>query len=110
MRVIDILNKIANGEKIPHFKVSEIEYFLNWKGNLVEREEDKPSVDVQWFIDKVWLNTEVEIIEEEKEIQKLELYDFSSNNLEMLIEILNDLNREYGNKINEIIDYINREK
>jgi hypothetical protein len=64
MKVIDLLNKIANGEEVPHFKVGEIEYFLNWRGNLLEREGDKPIADVQWFIDEDWLNTEVEIIED----------------------------------------------
>ena len=54
-----------------------------------------------------YLNDEVEIIEDDKKIEKLELYTFSSGNLEMLIELLNDLNREHVNKINEIIDYIN---
>lgn len=38
MKIIDLLNKIANGEEVPHFKVGALEYYLNWRGNLLERE------------------------------------------------------------------------
>ena len=103
MKIIDLLNKIANGEEIPHFKVGEIEYFLNWRGNLLEREEDKPSADVQWYIDEEWLNTEAEIIEEDKKIEKLVFNKDQDGDI-----LVNGVS--LIEKVNEIIDIINKEK
>ena len=85
MKVIDLLNKIANGEGVPHFKIFEIEYFLNDRGNLREKEEDRPSEDTRWYIDSKWLNTEVEIIEEDKPaLAREELENRIENALEFL--------------------------
>ena len=103
MKVIDLLNKIANGEEIPHFKIFEIEYFLNDRGNLREKEEDRPSEDTRWYIDSKWLNTEVEIIEEDKKIRKLPNEVQEPKNFEEVVYIAEDLAR----KINEIIDILN---
>ena len=123
MKIIDLLNKIANGEEVPHFKVSEIEYFLNRRGNLLEQEEGKPSCDTQWFIDKEWLNTEVEILEEEKKIpEKLKEFGLIKYNLDYIdyknIEILKEwLNQDFQTiydtldsiikNQNQLIDYLN---
>lgn len=103
MKVIDLLNKIANGEEVPHFKIFEIEYFLNDRGNLREKEEDRPSEDTRWYIDSKWLNTEVEIIEEDKKIEKLEYIKNGE-----FVEIPS--NEILMNKINEIIDYLEENK
>ena len=113
MKIIDLLNKIANGKDIPHFRVCEIEYFLNDRRCLREKEEDRPSEDTRWFIDEDWLNKEVEIIEEDKKIKKLkpellklreedehwEYVDYLRINVHFLAE-----------KVNEIIDYLMENK
>lgn len=110
MKVIDLLNKIANGEEVPTI--------IKHKHNIwTYRNDVKDYTDeTQFFLGEYIfqedtqkeLNDEVEIIEDKK-IEKLELYNFNSGNLEMLIEILNELNREHTNKINEIIDRLEKE-
>ena len=60
MKVIDLLNKIANGEEVPHFIIDEQEYYVGADGFLKEIFGD----DVEWTLDARWLNEEVEIIEE----------------------------------------------
>ena len=93
MKVIDLLNKIANGDK-----------------EIKDKYELKINTYLHCHYVPECLNDEVEITEEDKKIEKLELYNFYSGNLEMLIEMLNDLNREHVNKINEIIDYLEENK
>jgi len=107
MKVIDMLDRIANGEEVPHFRVSEVEYFLNDRRCLREKEEDRPSEDTQWFIDEEWLNKEVEIIEdkinkdikwyfiEEQEKEKTKIAQINMN-----FKILRE-------KLTEIIDKLN---
>ena len=112
MKVIDLLNKIANGEEVPHFKIFEIEYFLNDRGVLREKEEDRPSEDTRWFIDSKWLNTEVEIVEEDKKIEKIDLSEWGeitySENWKIFTDDFNRNCSLFVNKINEIIDKLNK--
>ena len=67
MKVIDLLNKIANGEEVPKkikYKGS-IYTYLEQEGNKIYQYEDYNAVlDIQCF-EK--LNDEVEIIEEQQE-------------------------------------------
>lgn len=67
MKIIDLLNKMANGEKVSDFIINEQKYFVGDDGYLKER----IGFDVRWKIDTEWLNEEVEIIEEEKEIEEV---------------------------------------
>lgn len=107
MRVIDLLNKIANNEEIP----KKIKYL----GKEYEREpcymlyEATGQCDELGF--KSLLNREVEIIDEEKKIKKLkpellklrdeeehwEYVDYLRTNVHFLAE-----------KVNEIIDILNK--
>ena len=69
MKVIELLNKIANGEEVP----KKIKY----KNSIFTIREDKDDYanDTDWFTDKydfLELNDEVEVIEEDKKIKKLE--------------------------------------
>ncbi len=89
MKVIDILNKIANGE--------EVRELLNQEWYSVLRKETIRKVREILDIDNI-LNDKVEIIEEDKKIEKLDEYDYNSAN-EIIIR----------RKINEIIDYLNKE-
>ena len=71
MKIIDLLNKIANGEEVP----KEIRYEENiWKLNTLENTYDNGKcclfedyIDKKYVITDV-LNDEIEIIEEEKKI------------------------------------------
>ena len=86
MKVIDLLNKIANGE------IEANEKFC-YKG---EEYRHIDNLFGDYYVEEV-LNNEVEIIEEDKKIEKFPDVAFIST-------------RQITNKINEIIDYINKEK
>lgn len=111
MKVIDLLNKIANKEEVPHFIIDEQEYYLGADGFLKELYGD----EVEWTLDAEWLNTEIEIIEEPKEIEKLK------NTINYYINYEDDrLNEDISHicrhlishidKINELIDVVNELK
>lgn len=111
MKVIDVLNKIANREKV-RFKIldnDEIrdEIFEVENGHLRNSTcgkwlETKVSTDTWESISGYFLNEEVEIIEEEKKIpEKLKQKDFLDNFGGLAI---ND--DKFIDKINEIIDYL----
>ena len=105
MKVIDILNKIANGEEV-RFKINGNILYLSKGDSLYNMTLGE---DICWFIDERWLNKEVEIIEEDKKIERLNYIhpgiSCSYNESEILLRV--EANKD---KINEIIDYINKEK
>lgn len=114
MKVIDLLNKIANGEKVPE----KIRYDnLIWKKtfNTTSKCNCYCNDYETDFLDYIFvgsLNDEIKVIEESKKIEKL-------NYLTSIITTtLNDekqdivsapSNIEIADKLNEIIDYINKE-
>lgn len=108
MKVIDLLNKIANDEELPlRIKVNGYEYRIS-NGQYYSDEKYMYLVDSANSI--YHLNDEVEIIEEDKKIEKLESYiscgwhgTCEDLNRE---DLFNDLSK-IGNKINEIIDKLN---
>ena len=117
MKVIDLLNKIANGEEVPE----RIKYINSiW-------EYDEKTKD--YFHDDLWLiysmnsigltKREVEIIEdtpkEDKKIEKLDLDDLNilldkDYNDYMIRHIVHKALVVIKSKINEIIDKINGEE
>lgn len=101
MKVIDLLNKIANGEEAPKtikyrglvFDYDDIDYFNTDLGYLFEK-----------YVILEILNDEVKIIEEKKIPEKLEDYSLDKKGKypispTLYEEILKD-------KINELIDYL----
>ena len=117
MKVIDLLNKIANGEEVPKkFRYKGETYIYR-----TYTFEDGDIMTGYGFEDGGWLNIwrdnlndEVEIIEEDKKIEKIKdlntdyydkckTYDCLQNE-EIVLDILT-----LKHKINEIIDYINKE-
>lgn len=111
MKIIDLLNKIANGEEVPAY----VRYI-----NFVKNKEDIMMVCKENIIYKldqleIHLNDEVEIIEDKK-IEKLDIRNEKNckNNWKWKV-----YGEEHGynistpqkiiaDKINEIIDYINK--
>lgn len=107
IKIIDLLNKIANGEEVPKLiKYSKVytcilvynEYRKDYSVNgeyymfldrFRSREENYEDVIYQDF-----LNDEVEIIEEQKILEKLRKTNMTKNQKKIV------------NKINEIIDYL----
>ena len=112
MKVIDLLNKIANGEKLPKkIRVYGVIYTLDEDSlNYMDEECKNDWLD---YIDGNELNTyEVEIIEEDKKIENLKSYiscgwDGTCKDLKRE-DLFNDLEK-IGKKINEIIDKMNKE-
>lgn len=96
MKVIDLLNKIANGEEAPKkIKYLTSIYTLRSNNNYyVENSDSSHSSGLYYqMIGGSRLNDEVEIIEEDKKIEKLNIYNYTEHDI--------------MTKVNEIIDYIN---
>lgn len=130
MKVIDLIYKIANGEKVPQKIIYEDELY-EFREDLHDYENEYP--DFEAGIDKYkylfedpygrdykeFFNDEIEEIEEDKKIEELEQRTdtglIGTDSVDM-IEHTNRINRQAGylseivSKINEIIDYINKEK
>ena len=100
MKVIDLLVKISKGEEVPkkikwrnnkYILRSDLEWYILENGNF----DDSLPIRV------VFLNDEVIVIEEEKEIEKLK-YKSTNSHIEDTKEIIK--------KVNELIDVINELK
>jgi hypothetical protein len=106
MKVIDLLNKIANGEEVPKkIRINGWCYKFEWQdyaGNYLDESEE---IDLMSALscDKEELNKEVEILDdEEKKIpEKLNISNFPKHN--------NSL-KKTAIKINEIIDYLEKQR
>ena len=113
MKVIDLLNKIANGEETPkRFKIGFINYdFINGNAKL----------DYELFdslLDEDYnLNTEVEIIEdapvEDEKIEDTARFQYSQIpplfDTKEVIRVVNENFERHQRALNEIIDKINGE-
>lgn len=105
MRVIDLLNKIANGEKIPNkIKYGKDIYEYDDGFDYVKDDMEHPYFAENYCNDYNSLNSEVEIIEEDKKIEKLGWVDY---NVEFTHKDFNKEFRNIANKIDEIIDRLN---
>lgn len=122
MKIIDLLNKIANGEEVPkkirvHYRV--FEKYLNHNAYLNTEDEEnyKYLTDLPRLFDddRDWLNEEVEIIEEQKKIpEKLPYYsmekiqkaknkdEWHEERISLLEKRVNDLHI----KMNDLLDYL----
>ena len=102
MKVIDLLNKIANEEDIPspiyynnlYYDFEDGDYFNKETKNWLFNDSDINTI----------LNDEVKEEKEDKKIEKIwfSLYEMERVNEEVLSKI--------ENKINEIIDYLEENK
>ena len=106
MKVIDLLNKIANGEEVP--KV--IEYGMNiyqWTGLNYYNNKNDEYLDSHICIED--LEQCIEIIEENNKIEYVgRTYDLTTFYRDYPEGAL--LLRDMGDKIKEIIDKYNKEK
>ncbi len=112
MKVIDLLNKRANGEEVP--PIFKIRY---WKYNSITGNEN---VDYELFDrllnEDIYLNDEVEIIKDtpkkDKKIEKFKVKKDNDNNI-VLIDyedknyIISIVDAIMIDKITEIIDMLN---
>lgn len=109
MKVIDLLNKIANGEEVPKYVKYINRTSLDTEDTMMVCKEN-----LFYKLDnlEIKLNDEVEIIEEPKGIpEKIDMFDyftgyeFGETDKELLKHL--EVNFETINKsINEILDYL----
>ena len=125
MKVIDLLNKIANGEEIPKkVKVGYYYYEYEENGEYINTENTE---DLLFDFDSYYpleqcLNEDVEIIEEPKKIEYPILHNTAPsettgdqmpnwrNLIDCNFEHLNKTIYQLIDEINEIIDYIMEDK
>ena len=113
MKIIDLLNKIANGEEVPKkIKYNIFELKRTMSNNLLRIYVDEEDMFFPEYYSGLTLNDEVEILEEEKKIpEKLDIEDdgytirlFGEKENEWTI--LDNVDVIICNKINSIIDYL----
>ena len=104
MKVIDLLNKIANGEIPKKIMIENMLYTHD--GIDYKRESDREYLfDVFLETTTEDFNREVEIIEEDKKIEEIDVLQkiLSEDKIEALTMEVSDIE----NKLNEIIDVLN---
>lgn len=114
IKIIDLLNKIANGEeniRVKH-KIFELHY-INMENMNVFYPENIKSFSLMTLIKS--LNDEIEIIEEDKKIGKLEYwveipYTEEGEYLKKGLQEQAKFNENIYFKINEIIEKLNKEE
>lgn len=112
MKVIDLLNKIANGEEVPK-KIKSYQgqiYLYEDGGEYVCIETQDLLFDFPAFRQLGdYLNDEVETIEEDKKIKTIDCW-YSMEDIKNNPELYNIMFVELKDKINEIIDYLEENK
>ena len=111
MKIIDLLNKIANGEEVPNkFKYDNLIFKKRWDNAYFDNDGD--DLHNSLCIDFSNLNDEVEIIGEDKEIEKIDvipyekcIHEVTHKEKEILLEI-----RDIQMKVNKIIDCLMENK
>ncbi len=104
IKIIDLLNKIANGEEAPHIEYDDIECYLGADGYL----KDNYGENVEWWIDRKWLNKEVEIIEDNDKLEKININDNGTLGFPNGCWTARNIDKAFAIRINKIIDRINK--
>lgn len=106
MKVIDLLNKIANDEEVPKKIIYDGNLYYLQREKCYRSDDTNDIFESQFIFED--LNNEIEIIEEPQE-HKIEKLDQTLNR----VDIEEDYYRyimENRFKINEIIDYLKENK
>ena len=110
MKVIDLLNKIANGEEVPKkIRIDHWAYKFEWKDYRNNYVDEHADIDLMSVLscDKEELNYEVHKIEEEKKIlEEIEYYDDSIAWVIKNVGQLSDVDKVIIEKLNDVIDYL----
>ena len=114
MKIVDLIIKIANKEEVP--------YKIKYNGNIYEFSEETQNylrpvnLGLKFLINEDiirLLNDEVEIIEEDKEIEKIEIVNNGNMNAYAIYSAdgtkcaLTKHSKVMCDKINELIDKVN---
>ena len=106
MKVIDLLNNIANGEEVPKKIIVDSLYYEYDKNVDYKSKNGKYLFDNYLQINEEDMNKEIEILGESKGIpKKLDILTFSDL-IDMSKEDLVNVIKEQRFKINEILDYL----
>ena len=113
MKVIDILNKINNGEEVPEkIRFNDIEFEYDKEQGEYSHETDDGYFETLLYdvLDTHFINNllraEVEVIEENKEIEELEILE--SDRKVMAVFVIK--NREKINELVRAVNKINKER
>jgi hypothetical protein len=108
MKVIDLLNKIANGEEVPK-KILIRGYEFHLSNNYQEMNINYAYEDAfdNYWLDCIGINEEIEIIEEDKEIEHYDMFDYFTGYKfgGTDKDLLDHLQRNFVN-INQELDYL----
>jgi hypothetical protein len=103
IRIIDLLNRIANGEEVPSKIMYQDKIYYMVGNNDYENYEYDEEPTLMYAIGNTHnINDDIEIIEEDNKIEKLLMIDGTAN----ILLAANQTRR----KINEIIDKLNKEE
>ena len=106
IKIIDLLNKIANGEEVPKKFMYKNDIWEHYKELKDYTRAGKPNTFFTMYYIHHILNDEVEIIEEDKKIEKLTFNDTDVCCVDGLMKQSLNIKKT----INEIIDVINELK
>lgn len=123
MKVIDLINKIANDENMPRKIIYEGDIF-EYRRDLDDYEiYDEINNHYDYLLENPYgkaysefFNDEIEVIEEEKNIEKLPYYSLEKVQkaknkkewYEKIVELFEQMTNDYHKKINELTDAVNK--
>jgi hypothetical protein len=102
MKIIDLINMRAEGKEMPKkIRIDHWCYNFEWVKHISNYYDENNDIDLMSCLsmDKEELNYEVEIIEEDKKIEKIDNAYYHKTQPEQ--------NQIFQRKINEIIDKVN---
>jgi len=108
MKIIDLLNKIANGEEVSKKIAIQNEVLIYNEGEILNLQDCYYMADDEDATWKIWayeLNEEVEILEEEKKIPEKLHHCYTSTDNEDIKFLIKNIN-EFVDKYNELLDYL----
>ena len=109
MKVIDLLNKVAKGEKVPKV-IKYNDYNFRHIDNYCYVNKEGELLSTYIYVEESRLNDEIEIIEDTpKEIDNLYHVTIYGQTISSLRGELQATNRRFEDKLNEIIDRLNGE-
>ena len=116
MKVIDLLNKIENGEEVPkEIKYKGIVFKYIWTNrkplkyiNEEYKNGDNARRHLFWYVDKLY--DEIEVIEEEQNIKELWIDDSGYIHTELGSWKGRKMDIAFATKINEVIKEVNKQK
>lgn len=112
MKIIDLLNKISNGEKVPKKIKYDDEYFVfneEWHTYLCCDHDLTPLFDRCNMLKANFLNEEVEILEDTtEEIEELNYYTVISTSYNRFQKHVDEEFKKRAQKINELVRAVNK--